>query len=129
MRRPWWTRLAAAVLGIWLVLVMGEPGIVHACPTHGGGAVHGGAMSHAGGGVGAAHHGAGGSHAPAHEHQGCTCIGCCVGVSAAALIARAPTTAIAVALVPVVAARTSVALLPRPGPHHSRPYPTGPPRA
>jgi hypothetical protein len=131
MRRPWWTRLVAGVLGIWLVLVLGEPGVVHTCPTHGAAvpsdaAAHSHAMGHA---VGAALDADGDRHAPPHEHQGCTCIGCCVSVSAVALIDRAPTTAIAVALVPVVAGRTPVTLLPRPGPRHSRPYPTGPPRA
>jgi hypothetical protein len=140
MRRPWWTRLAAAVLGIWLVLVVGEPGIVHVCPTHDGAAIRAGAAdhgmashashaSHTGASAAGSRHAAAQDQGPAHDHQSCTCVGCCVGVSVAALLDRAPTTAFAVALIPATRDRTPVGLLPRPGPRHSRPYPTGPPRA
>jgi hypothetical protein len=100
MRRPWRTRLTAAVLGIWLVLVLGERGLVHICPEHDGAAAR--FATHPGGdhtpqhGVGAMRHADHGRHAPPHEHHGCTCIGCCVGVTAVARLGHAPTTVFAV---------------------------------
>src|SRR5689334_2136365 len=125
MRRSVWSRLAAVVLGLWLALVLGEPGIVRICPAHDGAAPTASTMgAHA---MGA--HATGASDAPAHEHQSCTCIGCCLGVTAVALLDRVPTAAAAVVDVPTASADAPVGLLPRPGPPHARPYSTGPPRA
>lgn len=135
MRRPWWFRLVAALCGIWLVLVVGEPGVVHACPTHGGTASaatsvqSGHAM--AGHSMASAHaaQDARGATAPAHEHQGCTCIGCCIGGTAIAPLRAAPVVLASIVATPTGVAIASAALLPRPGPQHAQPYPTGPPRA
>ena len=109
------------VLGCWLLLVLGEPGVVHVCPTHAAASAMpvGGAMHHA------AHRHDG---APSHQHQGCTCIGCCVGAGAVALIGAAPAATFAVTLVSVVVERTPVTWLGPPPPRYGRPYPTGPPR-
>ena len=35
MRRTSWFKPIAVLLAVWLPLIVGEPGLVHACPTHG----------------------------------------------------------------------------------------------
>jgi hypothetical protein len=138
MRRPWWTRLAAGVLAVWLALVLGESGLVLVCPAHDriAPAAHAASGAH-GAMAGMAHvnavdrHGDlhGGHGTPTHEHAGCTCIGCCTASTPLALLVpRAPTMPVAVALVARARLVATTSLLPRPGPEHARPHTTGPPR-
>ena len=73
MRRSLWHRALAAVMAAWLAIVMAEPALLHACPTHGVAPATGDAPAQ-------------------HGHQ-CTCLGQChapVGVAApAALVSLA----------------------------------------
>jgi len=97
MRRSLWHRALAAVMAAWLAIVMAEPALLHACPTHGGaaGEAHAAVAQH-GAAMGMTHGKApatGDAPAqPAHGHQ-CTCLGQChapVGVAApAALVSLA----------------------------------------
>jgi len=130
VRRTSWFRPIAVLLAVWLPLIVGEPGVVHACPTHGAPAVT--RAQHTSVATAEHHHAAAAqqSHdsAPSHDHHNCTCISCCTGSVAA------PATPVAVTT--VVVARYETRSL-QPGaqsppslaPEFSRPYPTGPPRA
>ncbi len=148
MRRSLWSRILTAVVGLWLVLELGDPGMLHlaamsvgAPMTHGmAGMTHDMAgMSHDMAGMshdmGPSAKGNHGDHdAPnggAPEQTTCPCVaGGCVTATAIALVDAAPriTFADALAMTPA-AERVTVSLLPRPGPRYSRPYTTGPPRA
>ena len=87
MRRSLWHRALAAFMAAWLAIVMAEPAVLHACPTHGGahaasmqgGRANGMTMAH-----GAAAQTSEAPAHPAHGHQ-CTCLGqCCAPVGVAA---------------------------------------------
>lgn len=98
IRRARWTRPFAALFALWFAIVLGDPGLLHSCPMHGGhGAAHATASSATSGHHMAAMHGthsdasAGvASHAavPDASHHGstgpCTCIGQCCAMSAVA---------------------------------------------
>jgi hypothetical protein len=98
-RRARWTRPFVALFAFWFAAVLGDPGLLHSCPTHGGhGAAHAAAStgdtmgahgahaSHDGASTRAAQHDA--QHdapqgAPHHGNTGpCTCVGQCCAVSA-----------------------------------------------
>lgn len=91
-RRARWTRPLAALFALWFAFVVGDPGLLHACPMHGG---HGGVIPVAT--SGAEHHApahgdhASMGHASSHDasHHGsaqCTCVGqCCMAPSVAPL--------------------------------------------
>ena len=96
-RRARWTRPLAALFALWFAFVIGDPGLMHSCPMHGG---HG--ATGIGTPAGMQHHSAGNAehasmdHATSHDasHHGsngqCTCVGqCCV----AAALAPLPTVA------------------------------------
>ena len=107
MHRPFWYRAVAAVMAVWLAIVMAEPAALHACPMHGG-VMHGvagagtrSAAGAAGASDAAAAHAAMGHDAASHERPAhgtgyqCTCLGRCtapVGAAApAAAVALLPT--------------------------------------
>lgn len=122
MRQTRWFRTIATVLAVWFPLIVGEPGVVHACPAHGGhGATSVAATAH--------HHGMPRGSQPGHDHHDCTCISCCVGSVVAAPAPVAPTTVFVDAIRDVVASYPATATLARQTAEHSRPYTTGPPRA
>jgi hypothetical protein len=142
MRRKLWFRPFATLLAVWFPLVIGEPGVLQPCPTHGAlTSVASGAQADAQAEPMAHHHDASAEQAstastasttdqstPGHDHHNCTCIGCCVGSAASAPAPDTPTTTFIVAVYDAAVSRTTVALSPRPGPEFSRPYNTGPPR-
>ena len=111
-RRARWIRPLSALFALWFAFVIGDPGLLHACPMHGD---HGMAHSAASAGgayhmMHAAHDAAG--HATSHDasHHGktaqCTCVGqCCV----ASAVASLPT--VAALVVPVTVSRAEPALL------------------
>jgi hypothetical protein len=82
MRRTLLTRALAAIMAVWLALVLGEPAALHhRCPMHDGPAPAAVDAVHAG------HE----SHAPSSDHggHGCTCIGTCSAAGGiAALVAN-----------------------------------------
>ena len=101
-RRARWTRPFVALFALWFAVVLGDPGLLHSCPMHGGHGGHGGA--HAAASTGGAQH-AHGAHAtqevasagaaqheappgaPHHDSTGpCTCVGQCCAVSAVASV-------------------------------------------
>lgn len=121
MRRKSWFRAVATVLAVWLPLIVGEPGVVHACPAHGGAAATMTmAMAH--------HHGMPHGSQPGHDHHDCTCISCCVGSVIAAPTITAPTILFVDAIREAGAAYPAASIA-RQAPEYSRPYTTGPPRA
>lgn len=141
-RRARWTRPFVALFALWFAVVLGDPGLLHSCPMHGG---HGGA--HAAASAGNAQHerGAHAMHgvastgamqhdaqqgAPHHDKTGpCTCVGQCCAISAVASVpvvsAMHVPTAIARAGQPLV-----VALGHAPAAPDTRlPFANGPPTA
>jgi len=143
-RRARWTRPLAALFALWFAFIVGDPGLLHACPMHGG---HGVASATATAGAGrhsATHAGhASMDHAATPDasqhtsqhtsHHGgtglCTCVGqCCV----AANVAPLPT--VSAMHVPTVVSRAEptlrVAFVVAPAAPDTRlPFPNGPPTA
>jgi hypothetical protein len=119
-RRARWTRPLSAFFALWFAFVLGDPGLLHACPMHGG---HGVASATAS--ASAEHHAAHGEHGPtsnaathsashdaSHDasHHGktgpCTCVGqCCIAP------AVAPLPTVAAMHVPATVSRAEPALL------------------
>lgn len=120
MRQKSWFRAVATVLAVWFPLMVGEPGVVHVCPAHGGAATATAAMAH--------HHGVPHGSQPGHDHHNCTCISCCVGSAVAAPTPIAPTTTFVDAIRDISDAYPDAASVDRQAPEYSRPYTTGPPR-
>ena len=83
-----------AIFALWFAIVLGDPGVLHSCPMHGGhGATHAAASAHAG------HETDGASAAPAStpepaQHHGtpapCTCVGHCCAASTVAPVSTVP---------------------------------------
>jgi hypothetical protein len=86
-----------ALFALWFAIVLGDPGVLHACPMHGGahGAGHSAAAGHTAAGPdghaahGAAMAGVAEESAPQTAHHGdtpapCTCVGHCCAAPAAA---------------------------------------------
>ena len=135
-RRARWTRPLAALFALWFAFILGDPGLLHACPMHGG---HGVASATAS--AGAEHHmAAHGEHAsashdasPDASHHGktapCTCVGlCCIAPALASL------PAVAALHVPVTISRAEpaqlVAFVVAPAaPDLRLPFANGPPTA
>ena len=134
-RRARWTRPLSAFFALWFAFVLGDPGLLHACPMHGGHAVSSAAAS-----AGAEHHATHGehgsaSHATSHDtsHHGgtgpCTCVGqCCVAP------AVAPLPTVAALYVPATVSRAEPSLLVAfvvapSAPDHRLPFANGPPTA
>src|SRR5437016_3644321 len=128
MRRPAWLRSLALVLGLWFPLVAGEPGLFDPCPTHGVvAAAQTAHMSHTAM-AGHAHHGQSQTPGPSHQHNGCTCVGCCSTTGTALRAPAVATVAIATIIIPTAQQFADVSTRPRPAPEYARPYTTGPPR-
>jgi hypothetical protein len=99
IRRARWTRPFVALFALWFAVVLGDPGLLHSCPMHGGhGMAHATAsatdapqahdahMMHDVASAGAAQHDAQQS-APHHGTTGpCTCVGQCCAMSAVASV-------------------------------------------
>src|SRR5437867_6761548 len=127
MHRQWWARPLAILMALWLSLTLGEPGVVHFCPMHGGGA---GARA-VGHGVGhdATTHAATQQHRapPGHGHAGCTCLGACsvtgFGPVLPSVAAPVPVAPISVPTAAPPAERAGR----RPSPDRLLPFANGPP--
>jgi hypothetical protein len=78
----------AALFALWFAIVLGDPGMLHACPMHGShGASATATQEHAVHQHGAAHHAAAGEQAQQPDESApCTCIGHCCAVSISAPI-------------------------------------------
>jgi len=122
------------LLAAWFPLIVGEPGVVHACPTHGAPAVASAPVGHAQAAAVDHHHAAPASHqashdsAPGHGHHNCTCISCCTGNVAPPATPVAVTTVV-VASYATQSTRPAALLAPSRAPAFSRQFQTGPPRA
>lgn len=119
IRRSRWARPFAALFALWFAVILGDPGMLHSCPMHGG---HGGhAAATAAGGHDMAAHASHGMHAaaamaadaapqqsaPHHGGTGpCTCVGQCCAASIAA-----PLPTVATIHLPATVARTEPAQL------------------
>ena len=130
------SRPLSALFALWFAIVLGDPGVLHSCPMHGGhGAAHSAAMM---GNAAAAHEGHVMHHAAApasdaSHHQDapapCTCLGHCCATPAAA-----PVPAVAAVLVPEAVAEVGHPL-PAPSsdapasPDRRLPFANGPPTA
>jgi hypothetical protein len=148
-RRARWTRPFAALFALWFAVIIGDPGLLHACPMHGNhGSAHAAAASTAGGHHAATMHTsaatsdeassnapAGMSHQTSHDashHSGsntCTCVGQCCATPAIA-----PVPAVANLHVPATVALVEpvqrVALQPATtAPDLRLPFANGPPTA
>ena len=111
----------AILLPIWLVFAIGEPSMVHRCPTHD----VAGMLPPAA----ASHHGAHGSSSPAptpHSTHGCSCLGACtiVPVAVAPRATLTPSALVVTFEVTIPAARLLDA---RCDAYRALPYANGPP--
>ena len=135
-RRARWTRPFAALFALWFAVIIGDPGLLHACPMHGShGGAHAAASSTAGEHHSAAMHEGATTDAASHDaspHHGsnsCTCVGqCCATPSLAPLPAVAnlhvPATVALVEPVQRVALQPTTA-----APDLRLPFANGPPTA
>lgn len=135
-------RIGAAVLGLWLVVLLTEPVPVHGCPMHDGTGVGHRASRPATDARGheARHHHAGMAQSVAHEsdapdrpspvpHGACLCLGDCCAADAAAL--PAPPVMGAGAAIAVSRQDAPDRLIERARVHrlaHRQPWPHAPPR-
>jgi hypothetical protein len=118
MLGPRWRRLVAALIGAWMVVILTTPMALWACPAHGG--PHHMTMTN----MDMSHH----DQQPGHDHNQCTCPGCCccvaaVGLAVGRLVALpvVPVTVVTETPAPVVGAPRDLA------PRHRLPLPLGPP--
>lgn len=128
MRRNGLTRPAAILFAIVLVLGLGEPGIVDACPIHGNIGLWMGRdtapdMVHAG-----AHHG-GSPTDSKHQGKDCHCLGLCTSGVVVALLPTTPLAQFSATEVSTETADYTAPAASAPAAPHSRPFSTGPPRA
>lgn len=144
IRRARWTRPFVALFALWFAVVLGDPGLLHSCPMHGG---HGAAHAMASATDAQQARGAHDAHmmhevadgamqhdaqqgAPHHDRTGpCTCVGQCCAMSA---VASVP--AVAAVHVPTAVSRAEpplvVALGHAPASPDTRlPFANGPPLA
>jgi hypothetical protein len=126
-----------ALFALWFAMVLGDPGVLHACPMHGG---HG--ASHSPSAAAPAAHGEHSAHAmPAAEMAApeagqhgatpapCTCVGHCCAAPAVAPVSRAAALVVPEAVAEVrrpLAAPSSDAPA---SPDLRLPFPNGPPTA
>lgn len=131
MRRTLWFRSLATLLAVWFPLMVGEPGVLHLCPMHGGSPVASAPQPAA-----HAHHGAAASteltskqgSRQGHDHHHCTCIASCTSTATAVPAPDPPAVVVVEAAYATKSALPNVGSLARPAPEYSRPYTTGPPR-
>jgi hypothetical protein len=135
-RRARWNRPLAALFALWFAFVIGDPGLLHSCPMHGG---HGAAGMATPAGV--PHHSAGNAehasmdHATSHDasHHGssgqCTCVGqCCATPTVAPLPTVAALHVPAAVAYAEPAARVAFVVAPA-APDTRLPFANGPPTA
>ena len=140
-RRARWTRPVAALFALWFALVLGDPGLLHSCPMHGGHALAGTAAS-----AGMPHHSAGNAEhaamdhttsqqATSHDasHHGssgpCTCVGSCCVAPAIAPLPGVPAMHVPATVAHVEpAARVAFVVAPA-APDTRLPFANGPPTA
>ena len=132
-RRARWTRPLAALFALWFAFVLGDPGLVHSCPMHGG---HGVAAS-----ASMVHHSAASAehaamdHATSHDashhgHSGlCTCVGSCCAAAAVAPLPGVPALHVPAAVAHAEpAVRVAFVVAPA-APDTRLPFANGPPTA
>jgi len=132
-RRARWTRPVAALFALWFALVLGDPGLLHSCPTHGG---HGSANATASAGAEhqmATHAEHDASRHGDHGHHGktgpCTCVGQCCAAPALVSLPAVPPLHVPTA-VALAEPTLHVAIEPAPASPASRlPFANGPPTA
>ena len=135
-RRARWTRPLAALFALWFAFVVGDPGLLHSCPMHGGHAVAGTAAP-----AGVQHHSATNAehasmdHATQHDasHHGgsgpCTCVGSCCVAPAVAPLPSVPALHVPAAVAHAEpAARVAFVVAPA-APDTRLPFANGPPSA
>jgi hypothetical protein len=118
----------ALLLPLWLVFAVGEPSLVHSCPTHGGAAGAGVAVAeHSGHGEAHAPHHASHSHggAPQGKHY-CTCIGCCT-IAGGAVLPHTSVVSIGAVIVGQSALPNAPSRVSHRDAHLLLPYANGPP--
>lgn len=124
MRRHWLIRSLASLLAIWLPLVLGEPGLVHACPMHGGPVATVSASHH---GMDAGAHASHDAPAGEHGHHTCTCVNTCGATGLAVLVPERPAVPVAAAVSVAVAPQSPETTFPRLAAPYFLPFANGPP--
>ena len=140
-RRSRWARPFAALFALWFAVMVGDPGMLHSCPAHGGHGAHAAASAAGGHDAPATHamhgaHDAGAMHSASqhgtqhHDKTGpCTCVGQCCAASIAA-----PLPAVAALQAPATVVRAEQPLIVALGdspaaPDLRLPFANGPPIA
>jgi hypothetical protein len=121
MPRSVLARILSTVFALWFAVVIGDPGVLHACPEHGAHASHG---SHA------AHHAAASQHggAPAHS-GGCTCMGSCCATPVVAPLPGIANFVVSEAIIPAVGQPEYSCAAPAAAAPRLLPFSNGPPQA
>jgi hypothetical protein len=125
-----------ALFALWFAMVLGDPGVLHACPMHGGhGATHSAAAaSPAAHGEHSAHAMSAAEAAPEAGHHGdtpapCTCVGHCCAAPAVAPVSPAAAVAVPEAVAEVRRPLAAPSSDPTPSPDLRLPFANGPPTA
>ena len=119
-----------AIFALWFAIVLGDPGVLHSCPMHGGhGAAHAAVSAHAGHEM----HGAKATTSDAAEHHDapapCTCVGHCCAASSVAPIPTVPAVHVPAAVAEVQHPLTCPSADAPASPDLRLPFANGPPTA
>ena len=119
MRRSFVARALSTAFALWFAAVLGDPGVLHACPEHG---------AHAGHAAHATHQMAGGDHGAPAQHKGCTCVGSCCAAPVIAPLPEIATFAVSTRIIPAVAQQEPSPDAPAPKAYRLLPFANGPPQ-
>lgn len=134
MRRPVrLTRPFSVLFALWFAAVLGDPGVLHSCPMHGGhraavtqDAAHATHDGHAARGDAPARHGS--SDGESHHTPGpCTCVGHCCAAPAVAPLSVTPAVYVPVEVLAERDSLQSAPIVPCAAPTRRLPFANGPP--
>ena len=121
-----------AIFALWFAIVLGDPGVLHACPMHGGhGATHA-AAAHAGHGMHAASAASTSASEATQHHETpalCTCVGQCCAASTVAPVPTVPAVHVPAAVAEVQHPLTAPSADAPASPDLRLPFANGPPTA
>lgn len=120
-----------AIFALWFAIVLGDPGVLHSCPMHGGhGATHAAASAHAGHDMHGAQPAATSDSAEHHDAPApCTCVGHCCAASSVAPIPTVPAVHVPAAVAEVQHPLTAPSADAPASPDLRLPFANGPPTA
>lgn len=120
-----------AIFALWFAIVLGDPGVLHSCPMHGGhGGSHTAVAAHAGHEMHGASAAATSEAAQHHDAPApCTCVGHCCAASTVAPLPTVPAVYVPEAVAEVQHPLTAPSADAPASPDHRLPFANGPPTA